>query len=326
MTAEPSRRRSGSSASVGTPLDRVDGRLKVTGTATYTAEVAITGLVHAVLLTSTIARGRIRHLDSAAASAAPGVLAVLSHLNAPTLPTLPSFMAGGATLESVQPLQDDRIRYAGQQIAVVVADTLERARHAAELVQVEYDEQSPLVDLRGRLDQGKPIPPIFGFIPSDTERGDPSGALAAAGVRIDQIYTTPIEHHNAIEPHATIAVWGDDGQTLTVYEATQWVNGVRLGLSQSLGLPQERIRVISSLHRRRLRSQGRLLAAHHPGRAGRPPGRPTGQARADPRADLRLDRSPFSDRPAAQPRRSPRTGRLPRSFTARRRNSSEVGE
>src|SRR5258708_9456277 len=133
------RRQGTSGSNVGMPMDRVDGRLKVTGTATYAAEFRIPDLAHAVMVQSPIARGRIARLDTAAAAAAPGVLGILSHLNAPRLPHLKSAVAaGGAALQTGLPLGDDAIHYVGQPIAGVGAKTWGQAQHAAPLGPAGY--------------------------------------------------------------------------------------------------------------------------------------------------------------------------------------------
>jgi xanthine dehydrogenase YagR molybdenum-binding subunit len=245
MSVEAGRRRLGGSGGVGAPLDRVDGYLKVTGGAPYAAEHPIERLAHAVLVQSTIARGRIARLDSAAAEAAPGVLAVISHLNAPKLEPMKSFLTGeGVAIQTAPVLQDDVIHYAGQHLAVVVAETLEQAQHAAQLVRIGYEEQPPRTELRDQLDAAYLPRPFFGGTPPEHTRGDPTRGLAEAEVRVEATYTTPIEHHNPLEPHALIAVWGADG-SLTVYEATQGVFGVQQGLAEVFGLPRDKVRVIS---------------------------------------------------------------------------------
>jgi xanthine dehydrogenase YagR molybdenum-binding subunit len=231
-----------SSAVIGTPLDRVDGRLKVTGAATYTAEQRITGVAHAALVESTIARGRITRLDTSAAEAAPGVLGVISHLNAPRLQQLKSFNVGGAAVQTVLPLQDEMIHYAGQHVAVVVAETLEQAQYASRFVRIDYAAQAPRVDVEAHLSEAYPFQPFLDIRP-DSLRGDPSRGLAEADVRLDHTYTTPIEHHNPMEPHAATAVWDGNGG-LTVYETNQGVHVSRHGLAEVLGLPLEKVRVI----------------------------------------------------------------------------------
>ena len=195
-------------AVVGQPIDRRDGRLKVTGRARYAAEFDIDNLAYAVLVQSTIASGEITGFDLAAAQAVPGVLAILTPDNAPRLAQNES----SASLIAKPLLQDKLVYYNGQHIAVVVADTLERAQQAAALVRVEYREAEAQIRMEDALGAAYP-PKRFrnGARPPDSRRGDPEAALAAAPVRIDATYTTPVEHHNPMEPHATIALWEGDG-------------------------------------------------------------------------------------------------------------------
>ncbi|GJG89556.1 carbon-monoxide dehydrogenase large subunit [Gemmatimonadetes bacterium T265] len=261
---------------VGAPLDRLDGPLKVTGGARYAAEMPVAGLAHAVLVTSTVARGRVARVDARAAEAAPGVLAVLTPMNAPTLPGVPAPHTqeaggtgtgeggaggegqGGQPAQSPNPpqisqriptlLQDDRVYYNGQPIGVVVADTLERAAAAVGLVRVTYAAEPPDLDVatapRAPDDRVK----VTGG-PRATRRGDVAAGLAAAAARVDQRYTTPHETHNPMEPHATTAVWEADGADphgrLTLYTSTQAVFGVRDAVARIFGLPPDRVRVVA---------------------------------------------------------------------------------
>ena len=138
-----------STKAVGTALDRVDGKLKVTGAAKYASDFPAKDLAHAALVGSTIARGKVKDIDAAAALKAPGVLAVITHKNVPRLwPAKEDFFNGGKPGEDRLPLADDVIHYAGQYVAVVVAEAPERARHAADLVKVTYVEEKPLLERR----------------------------------------------------------------------------------------------------------------------------------------------------------------------------------
>jgi xanthine dehydrogenase YagR molybdenum-binding subunit len=226
---------------VGKPMNRVDGRLKVTGAARYSAEFPQDKLAYAVLIGSTIARGNIKSIDISAAEKLPGVLAILTHLNATKFVAMPGMMQGGAAAENRIPLQDGNIHHSGQYVGVAIADTLERATHAASLVRVAYEEQPPITKMerdRAAMPKG-----MVGFSkPADTERGNLAQGLAEAEVRVDQTYTTPTEHHNPMEPHATTAVW--EGEKLTVYDSTQNTFGVRATLAKAFGLPEENVRVI----------------------------------------------------------------------------------
>jgi xanthine dehydrogenase YagR molybdenum-binding subunit len=226
----------------GKPMDRVDGRQKVTGTAQYSAEYPQKDLAYAVLIDSKIARGAIGSIDTTAAEKAPGVLAVLTPINAPKLKAMPPFTAGGGAAENRTPFSDRNIYHAGQYIGVVVADTLERATHAAELVRVDYAQQPPLTEFERLRNQAVLPKDKVGEKPADTMRGNFEQGLAQSQVRIEETYTTPIEHHNPMEPHATTAIWS--GDRLTVYDSTQNNFGTRATLAAAFGIPEANVRVI----------------------------------------------------------------------------------
>src|SRR6266487_1248681 len=209
---------------IGTPVDRLDGPAKTTGAARYSAEYHHPDIAHAALVHATISRGRITTIDLAEALAHPGVITVITHENAPVLkPTAKPSMTNLNSLApgtAVNYLNTDEVHWNGQPVALVVAETLEAARHAASLVRVSY----------------QPLPSTVDFA------GDADAALDAAPVTVDQRYSTPPYHHNAIEPHATTAAWQSD--TLTVHEATQNIAMVRWHLAQKFGIPAGNIRVI----------------------------------------------------------------------------------
>lgn len=226
---------------VGKALDRVDGRLKVTGSAYYSAEIPVTNVTHAVTIQSAIAKGRITQIDTRAAEQAPGVFAVITHLNAPKLFGEKKV---GTTDKKLPLLQDNIVHYSGQHIGVVVADTFERATHAASLVQVRYDADKPTIDMEANL--GHAFPPSSKLPrnePMDSVRGNLAQGLAAATVQIKQTYTTPLENHNPLEPHATIAVW--QGQQLTLYDATQGIFQAQAKVASALGIAPSNVRIIS---------------------------------------------------------------------------------
>jgi xanthine dehydrogenase YagR molybdenum-binding subunit len=234
-----------STAAVGKPMDRVDGRLKVTGGAKYAAEFTVPGLVHAVLVTGTVSKGRITTIDTATAEKAAGVLAVITHRNAPAMNATEMFGSGSdkpaAGSSTARILNTDQVYWYGQPVAVVVADTLDRARHAAALVKVAYDAKpmNLTLDSKGRVF----IPEkVVGEEPEITI-GDAEAALKAAAASVDRTYTTPQHNHNPIEPHATIAAFA--GGKLTVHDATQFVSGVRHELATRFGLKPDDVRVIS---------------------------------------------------------------------------------
>jgi xanthine dehydrogenase YagR molybdenum-binding subunit len=187
-----------------------------------------------VVVDSRVGRGRVTGVDSAAASAHAGVLRVISHLNAPRLPYLDNAGSNNPPGRRVRVFQDDRVQFFGQPVAVVVATTLEAAQHGARLVQVTYDSEPVATDLATA-----PADP-----PATYARGDADTAHGAAEVRLEMTYRTARNHHNPMEPHATIARW--EGDQLTVWDKTQWVvGGTQQELAAVFGIPQTSVRVIS---------------------------------------------------------------------------------
>jgi xanthine dehydrogenase YagR molybdenum-binding subunit len=229
-------------ALTGKPIDRIDARLKVTGKAAYAAEIAVANVAYAVIVTSTIGRGRIVGLETTGASRMPGVLAVLTHENAAKLPGID--LQSGPIDRKLQVLQSDAVLYADQPIALVVADTLERAQDAAASLQVRYASETPTVDFDGERPRAYSPKAAGPAGPTASTRGDPDAALAAAKIRVEETYTTPPQNHNPMEMHATTAVWQADDR-LTVYDATQGIFGVRDKLAAVFGIPKPNVRVIS---------------------------------------------------------------------------------
>ncbi len=227
---------------VGQPINRVDGRLKVTGVARYAVEFPFERIAYAALVGSTIANGRIKNIDTSEAERVSGVLHVMTHENAPKLKPVATNPAEGDAAGRRVPLQSPTVYYSGQYIALVVAETLEQAHRAAELVRVTYEEQPPATDIERERGRAQPPKGKVAGKPADSTRGNPETALAAAAVRVDEIYRTPTEHHNPMEPHATTAVW--EGDKLTVYDATQYTYGVRHALAVTFGIPEDNVRVI----------------------------------------------------------------------------------
>lgn len=232
---------------IGKPFSRVDGRLKVTGEARFTAEFDIENLAHAALVHSTIAKGRIAGIDSSEAQKGPGVIAIITHENVPRMnrPSLLDLehMDRGFAASDLPILQDDRIRWDGQPVAVVVAETREQAEHAAWLVRVEYDAETPSVSFEG-LKAEAVVPPTVVGEESEVRIGDPDQALAGASFKVNNTYRTPRHNHNAIELHATIAGWDEDGR-LVVFDSTQFVNGHKHALAHLFGLDPKDVRVIA---------------------------------------------------------------------------------
>ena len=225
---------------IGKPINRVDGKLKVTGGARYTADMPVENLTYGVLIESTIAKGKITKLETTAAESAPGVLAVITYHNVPKFNQI-TFFPGG---QSLPILQDENIYYQGQHIGIVVAKTLEQAQYAATLVKVEYQTEQPTIDIDEALQQGYYPEKIFGgMLPAHIFRGDINSGHSQAEVLVEQTYSTPMENHNPIEPSATLAVWQDDH--LTLYETTQGVYSAQVAMAKVFDIPPENIRVIS---------------------------------------------------------------------------------
>ena len=226
---------------VGQPISRIDGRLKVTGSARYTADIPLETIVHAAIVYSTIANGRIVSIETAVAENAPGVLAVLTHKNMPRM-NQQSWSHLRPQGQTYLPLQDDRIHYAGQPVALVVAATLDQATYAGTLIKVAYETHPPVVfDLRTAMEDA--VEPPQRMWPLSSSVGDADRAIAGAAVKIEQTYTMSDRHHNPMEPHATLAVWDGDG-SLTLYDSTQMVVGTKKLVSLVLGIPEEKINVV----------------------------------------------------------------------------------
>ncbi|WP_419800759.1 xanthine dehydrogenase family protein molybdopterin-binding subunit [Mucilaginibacter sp.] len=230
---------------VGKPINRVDGKLKVTGGATYSAEFNVKNMVHGVAVLSTVSKGRIKNFNTATAEKVPGVIGILTYKNSMQLHSPSSSDPGGGRYaeKDLLPLQNDRVYYNGQMIAVVMAETLEQAEHASHLVKVEYMPEEPVINLEKNI--GKAYKPDKAPTGAETQvsRGNAEDALKSASLKIEQSYTTPVYHHNAMEPHATIALW--QGDTVLFYDATQSVAGTKTLMSAMLGVPKDKVRVIS---------------------------------------------------------------------------------
>lgn len=228
---------------IGQARKRVTGKLKTTGGAKYAAEFPIENVAHAVITNSTIALGRITNIDTKEAQAVPGVIAVITHQNAPQLPfkKIPQEqrVTTAPSGEYPQTLYTDRIYFYGQPVAVTIAETLEQAEQAASLVKLEYTPEDHSVSVE-QAAAGQLIVPENR---PDKSRGNPEVALADAEVSIEANYKVPTEHHNPIEPHATIAIWS--GDNLKLYDKTQWVKSVQQHLGSVFGIPEANVSVIS---------------------------------------------------------------------------------
>lgn len=246
----------------GRPVDRIEGRDKVTGAARYAADTVIDGLVHAVLVQSTIAKGHVTAESmtaaSAAAAAAPGVLHVLTPLNCPPLQVLPVDMTWDLPLERRPPLSDLSVQHVGQHLAVVIAETLEQATQAAALMSFEYLAEPaqlgaadvlgapvPADEKDGQIRYGSYQPDHFVKLDEEKLQDSRGGAEEPDGIRIASRFTTPINAHYPIELSATVAQW--DGDMLTVHDSTRWITGERRALAAYLGIAEDQVRILSPL-------------------------------------------------------------------------------
>src|SRR3954471_20741526 len=198
---------------VGQPVDRIDGPLKTTGTAPYAYDRhdVIANQAYGYIVPSAIAKGRITSIDLAAAKAAPGVIAIVTHENAGKL--------AKGDMNTARLLGGPEIRHYHQAVAVVVAESFEQARDAAHLVRVQYATAKGAFELAPLKDSSKPADSFGGA--GDSKVGDFNGAFAAAPVKLDANYTTAHESHSMMEPHASIASW--EGDQLTVWTSNQMI-------------------------------------------------------------------------------------------------------
>jgi xanthine dehydrogenase YagR molybdenum-binding subunit len=236
-----------SSTQLGQPVSRVEGRAKVTGEARYAGEFNVPGLLYGQVVSSTIARGRIKRIDVSEALRVPGVLQVFTHENRPSLPWFDrKYRDDDAPKGSpFRPLYDNEIVYSGQPVALVVAETFDLARHAATLVRIDYSRDKHETDLRAR--RGKAYTPgkaKDGYEPPPKPWGHADKALGKAAVRVDVEYESPVEHHNPMEPHASTVIVEDDG-SLSVYDKTQGVLNSQQYVCNVFDLPKEKVRVRS---------------------------------------------------------------------------------
>ncbi|MCE4224266.1 xanthine dehydrogenase family protein molybdopterin-binding subunit [Methylobacterium sp. C25] len=232
---------------VGSALSRVDGPAKVTGLAKYAGEFSAENLAHGYVVSSTIAKGRITGIDTSAAEAVPGVLKVLTHQNRPSI-------AGEAKAyqdmvappgSPFRPLYDETVVFSGQPVALVVAEDFETARHAASLVSLTYEEETPHTDIAAQMSESYDPPTKRGGIkPPPKPWGDAGGAFDGAAIKVKQRYRIAHEHHNPMEPQASTVVVEDDG-TYTVYDKIQGVANTQLYLTNAFGLKPDQVRCLS---------------------------------------------------------------------------------
>src|ERR1700686_3801184 len=220
---------------VGKPLDRVDGRLKVTGGARYAYEMQQDNVLYGFVVEASIGKGTIRSIDTRAAEKAPGVALVLTHHNAPAQGT-------GNHREAHPVLTGPQVTRYGQPVAFVVAESFEEARAAAYLVDVKYNRSSGKYTLRANLKEAR-VPTPSDAPAADSAVGDFVGAFASAPVQIDVTYPTPLQSHAMMEPHATLASW--DGDRLSLHTANQMLNQGQQVIATTLKIPAENVRLIS---------------------------------------------------------------------------------
>jgi xanthine dehydrogenase YagR molybdenum-binding subunit len=231
-------------ANMGQPVPRYDAVAKVTGKAEYAADVPLNRPAFACLVTSSIAKGRIDRFDLEAARQVRGVVDIVTHENAEKLKEAKLFSDGGYASTTIQPLKSADILHEGQIVAVVVADTFEAAREAAHAVKVSYAVSSPSATFHSLGTESGPAKGQLAQFKEDPKVGDFAGAFDAAEVKLTASYQTPAQHHNPMELFATSCVW--NGDSLTVYEPTQYVHGLKNGVAEQLGIDADKVRVINA--------------------------------------------------------------------------------
>lgn len=221
---------------VGQAVDRIDGKLKTTGTATYAYEwhEQASNLAYGQIVGAAIAKGRITSIDLSQAKAAPGVISVITAQNAGKL--------GKGERNNAKLLAGPEVQHYHQAVALVVAETFEQARAAAALVRVHYSVETPQADLAAGTDRAIKPEKITGG-PADTHVGDFASAFASAPVQLDATYTTPDHSHAMMEPHASMARW--DGDRLTLWTSNQMIAWGAKDIAKTLGIPQDKVRLIS---------------------------------------------------------------------------------
>ena len=228
---------------LGKPTSRIDGHAKVTGLAKYAAEYNVPGLAHGFVVSSAIAKGRIKRIHTADALSVDGVLDVFTHEHRPKLASSHEKYTDEVAPSGspFRPLYDDKVLFSGQPVALVVAEEFEIARFAASLIRVEYERKPHVTDFdaqrkRGAISKRDPAQSVA--------RGNPAPAFERAAVRIKAEYRMPVEHHNPMEPFAATAVWeGDD--RITVFDKTQGPQNCRNYVAGVFGMPRDKVRVLS---------------------------------------------------------------------------------
>src|SRR5450432_3810618 len=221
---------------LGDPTSRIDGVAKVTGAAKFASDEAVPNPAYAYLVTSAVARGRIGSFEMGKARAVRGVLDILTYEN---VGGLAKPAPGPDGKPSTSSLESAKIWYAGQIIAIVVAETYEGAREAAHLVEVSYVTETPSATFDSPGVDTEPHKPEKG---PDPKKGDAAGAFTTAPVKFDAQYSTPTQHHNPIELFSTTCVW--DGSKLTIYDPSQFMWGTKASAATRLGIDPNDVRAI----------------------------------------------------------------------------------
>ncbi|HEY9702044.1 MAG TPA: xanthine dehydrogenase family protein molybdopterin-binding subunit, partial [Allocoleopsis sp.] len=223
----------------GQTLNRVDGKIKVTGNVKYTADLTFDNMVYGVLIDSAIAHGKITSIDTTKAKTIPGVLEIITYQNSPKVSQIPFFPAG----QSLPVMDNENIYYSGQHIGIVVAETPEIAQLAADLIQINYQLEKPIITKETALKNTFEPETFMGVIPAKVSRGDIDLGKSSADIIIAETYTTPMTHHNPLETLACIAIWS--GDNLTLYDTTQGVYSTKEAMAKIFNIPPENVRVVS---------------------------------------------------------------------------------
>jgi xanthine dehydrogenase YagR molybdenum-binding subunit len=224
---------------MGEPVVRIDGRLKVTGKARYPADIPVSNLAYGVLVTSTIARGTLKSLDTEKARQVPGVIDVITDVKGHV--AKPKF--GGATATSIAPLQDSKIQHDGEILAVVVGESFEAAREGAMLIKADYVREEPSTTFGSAGLETVAAKDVSERYKEDPKVGDFASNFAAAEVKVEADYLMPTQHHNPIELFSTTAVW--NGEDVVIYEPSQNVTGWKVEIAKELKIEPDRVRVVS---------------------------------------------------------------------------------
>jgi xanthine dehydrogenase YagR molybdenum-binding subunit len=231
-------------ANMGQPIPRYDAVAKVTGKAAYAADVPLNNPVYAYLVTSSIAKGRVDGFDLQAAQQVRGVIDIVTHENAEKLKEAKLFSNGGYASTTIQPMKSAEIAQDGQIIAVVLAESFEAARQAAHAVKVNYTASAPSTTFDSPGVTSAPAKGQLAQFKEDPKVGDFAKAFGDAEVKVSAVYETPPQHHNPMELFATSCVWS--GDSLTIYEPSQYVHGLKNGVAEQLGIDADKVRVINS--------------------------------------------------------------------------------